>query len=557
MYKNPYPYYGNIIKSAENQIAVLKIKTDLEQVSILAKQNMNKFCNLNEIKKNALKEMMYSNSNIPDTWINKSDYHKIGKQILKDKKLLKYMKETYPTEAIIEFNTDKRVTSNQVLKNHINKIVPDVHPVNPNILKTEDTYESTIKELKKLNPELNYDLNLIKTKKDLANANIVKNVKSSILKNKFEKDNDKELIKKVIKNDENIENIYEKNEKYFKEKLIRVNKDDSINSDNDENEKDKFNAKYNKDVANTLKIKKMYSFLSKDLSKKTNKNIIKKTNFDINFEAQNFVLKERKRNDNNELISEDTKKHLELVQLGNEEKIRNNIEFENKKNSSNYLKILSQIKKNISNQELTIKNPNSGLLSFIINDPNSKVNLSPKKNKTKTNELKDSNNFNQEHNSNNNSKIMKASPLKIKDKNQNSEFMVTQSSLKIKIMKKKTVKLSSATYDESNKPVKYIIKDKTKNNVIVDQTDKVKHDLKPVSIYNKIKKIENYYPAIVNKKLKNLIIEIKDHSSYGPYISICECCNKKNVDFYNKSNPNDAINILNHILNQNNKKLNL
>lgn len=568
MFKNPYPYYGNIMKSAENQIAVLKIKTDLDTVSIMAKQNNNKFSDLNQIKKTVLKEMMYSNIDVPDTWTNKSDYTKIGKDVLKDKKLLNYMKVSYPTEAIVEYNKDKRVTSNQVLKNHLNKIVPEIHPFNPKILKTEDNYENTIKEIKKLNPDAKFDLNLVKSKKDLINANIATNIKSSILKNKFE-NKDKEIIKKLIKNDNNIEDFYEKNEKYFKEKLVNVDNDESKDSDNEDDNKDlKCNVKNNDDIVNTNKIKRMYSFLSKNKIKKDNKKIIKKTNFDINMEAQNFMLKERRRNDNVELISEETKKHLELVQLGSEEKVKNLIELENKKNSSNYVKILNQMKSSIQNKDLNANTENSkskSLLSFIINNQQVKTISSPKKNRT--NDIENKSKENNENISVNN--LQTDSPLKVNKKKNNEELMLTQSSFGIKTnnlmnlnkVKKKSNKSkeninNKDKNDEDDKKGKiYIIRDKKKNSVIVDQTEKVKHDLKPVSTYNKIKKIENYYPKICHKKIKNLVIEIKDHSSYGPYISICECCNKKNVEFYNKSNPNDAINILNHIMHKVNKKL--
>jgi hypothetical protein len=67
------------------------------------------------------------------------------------------------------------------------------------------------------------------------------------------------------------------------------------------------------------------------------------------------------------------------------------------------------------------------------------------------------------------------------------------------------------------------------------------------SVYNKTRKFEEILPKIQNSKIKQLIYEIKDHTSFGPYLSNCSHCNLKNIEFYNSANPDIAIQILSTI----------
>lgn len=80
--------------------------------------------------------------------------------------------------------------------------------------------------------------------------------------------------------------------------------------------------------------------------------------------------------------------------------------------------------------------------------------------------------------------------------------------------------------------------------------------LNKASNLNKIKKFLKL-PKLENSQVKNLIFEIKDYSSYGPYISNCETCSKKNINFYNSSDTDTAIKILKSIKNMNIKRKDL
>lgn len=72
------------------------------------------------------------------------------------------------------------------------------------------------------------------------------------------------------------------------------------------------------------------------------------------------------------------------------------------------------------------------------------------------------------------------------------------------------------------------------------------NDLIDASNYNKIKKL-NSKPLIENPKIKKIIGNIKDFTSFGPYLSQCNHCYSKNINFYNSSDPEYSLKILNTI----------
>jgi len=74
--------------------------------------------------------------------------------------------------------------------------------------------------------------------------------------------------------------------------------------------------------------------------------------------------------------------------------------------------------------------------------------------------------------------------------------------------------------------------------------------LTQASNLNKIKNFSKL-PILENNKVKQLIFDIKDYTSYGPYISNCMTCSQRNINFYNSSDPHTAVKILKCIRNMN------
>lgn len=126
---NPYPFYSHCIK-ANNKLSTinyLKAKTDLEEVGVKAIKNNNLKQKLSKLKKGAIKEMLYTNLDIPNQWVRKLDYKDYIVTCLQDKKLENYMKLSYPSDEVIKENMNLRVSDNSYLKNYKNNNFLDVN----------------------------------------------------------------------------------------------------------------------------------------------------------------------------------------------------------------------------------------------------------------------------------------------------------------------------------------------------------------------------------------------------------------------------------------------
>lgn len=175
-------------------------------------------------------------------------------------------------------------------------------------------------------------------------------------------------------------------------------------------------------------------------------------------------------------------------------------------------------------------------------------------------DLKNSPSHKNENNNNNNKegKIINNASLKLinnHDRNSNvfNNELETYSSSNSKSNANTKVPTKQSKLNKTNKTNKINKKDPLTG---IEFTYNPKNELfygkeliNEASNYNKYMKYEEQLPKINNSKIKDLIYEIKDKTSYGPYISLCKSCNKKNVNFYNDSNADRSIHILETIKN--------
>jgi hypothetical protein len=71
-------------------------------------------------------------------------------------------------------------------------------------------------------------------------------------------------------------------------------------------------------------------------------------------------------------------------------------------------------------------------------------------------------------------------------------------------------------------------------------------NMEKASTFNKVLKFDKL-PKIENNKVKNLIYDLKEYTSFGPYLSSCQTCNLKNINFYNSCDSACALSILKSI----------
>lgn len=519
-----YPYYPSMDKAIEkhNDLGLMRNKQNIESVQFWANKNNFKRSKLIKTKNVTIKNMMKSNIDIPEKWVTRPDYKKFVYKVLEDRNLEEYMRRSYPNQEIIELNM-----------NLPNKDYKIMHTTPPEVLPHFKFANTQIPPLPK--PDISF-LQMIKTQDStgyyLQNKEIFSESKKQLSKDR----------------EEELKNI-----------ILGITPDSQLVTDMD---------------------KDGFEFLKREKDRKNNRRI----DADITAAVELIKLGNEVKNQKVDREEEKTKHLFGIINY--EDKSETKPGRRSPRSRTRYKSVFksSPIKKNNendSNHQVTSKEIIISLKNFNLEDNKSTINIVEERDFggnsfdlfdskiiLKTDSRQD---------------LQKASLTPKKTSNIISNFEDRRTSYKRDSIKTEllteNLSLADGSPDEAvkkNKEEKLKLKNlnfafqKTKRlnqfNLMsrcintstsqlefkYNQTDKNlfygQEDLSKASTFNKIQKFEKF-PKITNTKIRDLIYDIKESTSYGPYLSVCNSCNIKNINFYNTSDSESAITILKMIKN--------
>ena len=540
------PLFNKILESEVDSTA-MKNKLNIEAVHKKALTN-NKIRNkLVKSKNEALKKLMTTNNEIPGSWQRRPDYHKYIHKVFEDRNLEEYMRKSYPTEQICTLNMNVK---NKEYKQKNNESIKSVEKNLVFKIKDKGSNKTTF------NLEEATFLKMIKIKE--ADEFYSKN-KELFVDTPATKDNTEYLRYTNMMNtldflstESNFEDKDKDGSEFLQREKARLNKKKRRDGDIDTalqlislGKQTKKDLIENKD-SNSKNFNNLFGMpVSPFKSPKNNlrRSTIRKGSIirsPLQKSKRNSLILSSKENtsrhsSNKVLIGINSKDGLEINSKQFKFQISN--KDENFIKSSSYINIITEEVKEKSiftqssikedTQGNLLDSPGKSILILKQMDEKSRArnSLIIKNSDFKVNLIRET-----EENTGSNSFINNNEKQRIRE--ESTIFVKNQRERKFDKMYNNKKQIST---EFKLKPLS------DKNPIYYGQENMVK-----ASTFNKVLKFDKL-PKIENNKVKNLIYDLKEYTSFGPYLSSCQTCNLKNINFYNSCDSNHALSILKSI----------